>query len=39
MHNHVDEVMLPELVEKRRIETGDNMLTLEQVLGEYGLKS
>ena len=38
MHNHVHEVMLPDLLQKRKQETGNHMLTLEQVLGEYGLK-
>ena len=38
IHNHVHEVMLPDLLQKRKEETGNNMLTMEQMLGEYGLK-
>ena len=38
IHNHVHEVMLPDLLQKRIEETGNNMLTLEEVLSEYGLK-
>ena len=38
IHNHVQEVMLPDLLQKRKEETGNNMLTMEQMLGEYGLK-
>jgi hypothetical protein len=38
IHNHVHEVMLPDLLQKRKEETGINMLTMEQMLGEYGLK-
>jgi len=38
IHNHVHEVMLTYLLQKRIEETGNKLLILQQVLSEYGLE-